>query len=343
MKGKHVTIIGGGPAGMQAASQLSELGIEVLLIEKDNKLGGKLNQWDRLFPDQTPSMTLLKELQNAIDKSKVTIRLNTEVQKISNLTHGFDILLNAEETQHSDAVLLTTGFELFDARLKEEYGYGTYPNVITSSDLEKLFREGQPLTTAEGRTPSKIAFLHCVGSRDEKVGQFHCSRVCCITGVKQAIEVKQALPECEVYNFYMDMRMFGAGYEELYREAQEKWGITFIRGRISEAALNQENRIQIKAEDTLAGRPVRLSVDLLVLLVGMTASPCNKALAATSGAELRSNGFFNPVDPFNHSVESAIPGLYFAGTCTAPRNIGETLMEAGSAALKIHKFLLQND
>lgn len=146
-------------------------------------------------------------------------------------------------------MVVTSGFDLFPAELKEEYGYKIYDNVYTTVDVERMFRNGG-IRTADGRIPKTIAFLHCVGSRDEKVNQRHCSRVCCITGVKQAIEMKQAIPDAEVYSFYMDMRMFGPGYEELYRQAQQEFNIHFIRGRISEASQTIDNRVQIKAEDT---------------------------------------------------------------------------------------------
>ena len=111
-------------------------------------------------------------------------------------------------------MVVATGFTLFDARRKEEYGYGIYDNVVTSADLERMMNEGA-VRLADGSTPRRIALLHCVGSRDEKVCQRHCSKVCCITGVKQAIELKKMFPEADVFNFYMDIRMFGAGYEEL--------------------------------------------------------------------------------------------------------------------------------
>lgn len=106
------------------------------------------------------------------------------------------------------SVVVCSGFTLFDARLKEEYGYGVYDNVFTSADIERMLNEGN-VTTSSGRRPRRIALLHCVGSRDEKVCQAHCSRVCCITGVKQAMELKRLFPDADVFNFYMDIRMLG--------------------------------------------------------------------------------------------------------------------------------------
>jgi heterodisulfide reductase subunit A2 len=122
---------------------------------------------------------------------------------------------------------------VFDATKKEEYGYGIYDNVITSADLEKLFLDSKLLVNPLGKTPKKIGLVHCVGSRDEKVGNVYCSKVCCVTAVKQAIEIKERLPESDVYCFYMDLRMYGMHFEALYKEAQEKYAVNFIRGRLS--------------------------------------------------------------------------------------------------------------
>ena len=188
---------------------------------------------------------------------------------------------------------------------------------------------------SDGKAPKSVAFLHCVGSRDEKVGQRHCSRVCCITGVKQAIEVRQALPETEVYSFYMDMRMFGPGYEELYKEAQQTYGIHFVRGRISEAAPTIDNRIQIKAEDTLIGRPLKMTVDMLVLIVGMKAGASNMALSRNRHVDLYPSGFVKPANQFTGNVASDCSRIYYAGAVTAPKNIGESINEGIAAAYKV--------
>ena len=186
--------------------------------------------------------------------------------------------------------------------------------------------------TPDGSRPRRIAFLHCVGSRDEKVCQQHCSKVCCITGVKQAMEMRQMFPEADVFNFYMDIRMFGPGYEEMYREAQQKYNIHFIRGRISEASPMIDGRVQIKAEDTLTGRPLRMSVDMLILIVGMRANDDNAAFAEGAGLNRAPSGFMAPRDMFLGNVKSNVEGIFYAGTVTAPKNIGESLNEGTAAA-----------
>ena len=227
---------------------------------------------------------------------------------------------------------------VFDASIKEEYGYGIYDNVFTTADIERMLNEGR-VAKADGSRPRRIAFLHCVGSRDEKVCQQHCSKVCCITGVKQAMEMKQLFPEADVFNFYMDIRMFGPGYEEMYRDAQQRLNIHFVRGRISEASPTLDGRVQIKAEDTLTGRPLKMSVDMLVLIVGMRSNASNARFAAGAGLGVQPSGFLAPRDAFLHNVESGVDGIFYAGAVTAPKNIGESLSEAVVAADRAAEYL----
>ena len=277
---KRIIVIGGGVAGMQTALRLAEQGAGVLLLEKENELGGKLRHWHVLFPSFTPASEVLTELRRRINASDVEVLTGAEVVALA--PNG--VTLRDGRQLACDSVVLCSGFTLFDAAIKEEYGYGIYDNVFTSVDLERMFREGH-VAKADGTRPRRIAFLHCVGSRDEKVCQQHCSKVCCVTGVKQAMEMKRLFPEADVFNFYMDIRMFGPGYEEMYREAQQRYNIHFVRGRISEASPTIDGRVQIKAEDTLTGRPLRMSVDMLILLVGMRSNDDLAALAASAGLE----------------------------------------------------------
>lgn len=334
--GKKVIIIGGGVAGMQTAITLSKLGISPVIIEKEETIGGKLNRWDRLFPTMTPASEVLGSLREQVDASGAEILTSREVKEIGQ--EGKNVTLNDGTRLRSDAVVVASGFDLFPAELKEEYGYKIYDNVYTTVDVERMFRNGG-IRTADGRIPKTIAFLHCVGSRDEKVNQRHCSRVCCITGVKQAIEMKQAIPDAEVYSFYMDMRMFGPGYEELYRQAQQEFNIHFIRGRISEASQTIDNRVQIKAEDTLIGLPLKMTVDMLVLIVGMKAGACNLQWSRCNGVDLYPSGFVKPKDQFIGSVDSGSPHIFYAGTITAPKNIGESINEAVAAAHRVAESL----
>ena len=331
---KRIIVIGGGVAGMQTALRLAEQGAGVLLLEKENELGGKLRHWHVLFPSFTPASEVLTELRRRINASDVEVLTGAEVVALA--PNG--VTLRDGRQLACDSVVLCSGFTLFDAAIKEEYGYGIYDNVFTSVDLERMFREGH-VAKADGTRPRRIAFLHCVGSRDEKVCQQHCSKVCCVTGVKQAMEMKRLFPEADVFNFYMDIRMFGPGYEEMYREAQQRYNIHFVRGRISEASPTIDGRVQIKAEDTLTGRPLRMSVDMLILIVGMRANDDNAVLAEGAGLHRAPSGFMAPRDMFLGNVKSNVEGIFYAGTVTAPKNIGESLNEATAAADAAARYL----
>jgi heterodisulfide reductase subunit A len=236
-------------------------------------------------------------------------------------------------------LIISTGFRLFDASLKEEYGYGLYPYVVTSAELENRLREGDSALQVGGKQPGKVAFVHCVGSRDAKSGNLWCSRVCCITGVKQAMAVKKLYPSCEVFNFYMDLRMFGVGYEELYQQAQEQYHIQFIRGRVSEAAPAHSGAIQVKAEDTLLGAPLKLEVDWLVLLIGM--EPAAETVRLAGGLALRqdTSGFLKGQESMLRPWTTAEPGVFIAGACCGPASVPESITQGRAAAASVVKYL----
>ena len=331
---KRVVIIGGGAAGMQTALELKARGLEPSIIERDIELGGKVRGWHKLFPAFTPAGEVMRPLVDRIKSERIRCFLGQEVVSVA----SDGVMLRSGERVMADAVVVATGFTLFDAHRKQEYGYGLYNNVITSVDLERMMNSGR-VTLSDGSEPRRIAILHCVGSRDEKVGQRHCSKVCCITGVKQAIELKRMYPGCDVFNFYMDIRMFGPGYEELYREAQERYNVHFVRGRISEAAETINERIQIKAEDTLTGRPLRMTVDMLVLLVGMSPNYENRDIAASAQLPLAPNGYFKAKDSFLGAVMSEREGIFYAGAATAPKSLADTLAEASLTASAVDAYL----
>ncbi len=330
-----VLVVGGGIAGMETAVQLKSLGLSPVIVEKKGSLGGHVAQWNRLFPDMTPANKVLEPYDEAL--KEVDIYTDTEIASINYLQKGYTVVLSNGKNLRCKAVVLATGFKLFEAEKKEEYGYGIYDRVITNRDLENWFN-----TRSDERVPAKpaaIGFVHCVGSRDVKAGNSQCSKVCCITAIKQAIEMKEIFPDAEIYCFYMDLRLFGKKYEDFYINAQRDYGIHFIRGRVSEVAETIDGRVQVKAEDTLSGKPVKVKLDLLILMSGIICHRGNHDLARSVSLPVDEDGFFRSLDNIAGVTRTDRKGLFLAGTCTGPKTIPETLAEARSAALNVYEYL----
>lgn len=336
---KDVAIIGAGVAGMAAAMALKLTGMDVDIFEKEDTPGGHLKQWHSLFPSGEKAQDILRHYANDLEANGIPVHFNSPVISVKRENEHFQVTLEEGEKSLYRSVILANGFRLFDASRKEEYGYGLYSRVITSPELEKMLGKGHESLLIGGKLPEKVAFVHCVGSRDAKVGNHYCSKVCCITGVKQAIAVKELYPSCEVLNFYMDLRMFGMGYEELYQEAQEKYGVTFIRGRVSEAAPTHAGAIQVKAEDTLLSTPLKISVDWLILLTGMEPVPEADSMTETLGLKKDPSGFFEGTDRFMDPGSTSAEGIFMAGACSGPATIPESVSQGRAVACSVLKYL----
>ena len=346
-----VIVIGGGISGITAAVMLVRQGLEVILLEKEKETGGHVAQWDRLFPDRRRASEVLDFSSKGIEQVKVVTGVT--VTGISKSDKGFTVNISAPPPPSNiqdaptsvkaqftvSALLLATGFDLFEARKKEEYGYGIYNNVITSADLEEKFGKSQGVFTSNGQIPARIGIVHCVGSRDEKVGNLYCSKVCCVTGVKQAIELREMYPASEVFNFYMDLRMFDRHFEELYYEAQQKWGVNFIRGRVSECAENPDGTIIVKTEDTLTGKPLKMTVDLLILLSGFVPACGTTEICKMLGLEAGSDGFVLSSDIHTLNNSTSVPGVFLAGAVKGPISVCEAIADSRASAIQIASFV----
>ena len=209
---------------------------------------------------------------------------------------------------------------------------------ITNADLEAYFKNGSDKRIDH---PQRIGFVHCVGSRDEKSGCRSCSKVCCATAVKQAIEVKEAFPDAEVFCFYMDLRLFGRHYEDLYLKAQKEYGVRFIRGRVAEVSENIDGSLVIKAEDTVASKPLKATMDLLVLMSGMRPSASGKAVGDLLEMTVEEDGYFAVRSGIAAGQRSPLPGLFLAGAATGPKTLPETLADARAAAVEIDRYLTE--
>lgn len=243
------------------------------------------------------------------------------------------------------SIILATGFELMDPRPISEFGYGKYPNVLTSLEFERLTNAtgptgGELLTrNDEGefdQPPSAVGILHCVGSRDVNYHEY-CSRVCCMYALKYAHLIKERLgEETAVYNFYIDLRCFGKGYEEFLNRVQSE-GVKLVRGKagsVTRTAVTpeEEGKLIVVAEDTLSGKMMRVPVDMVVLCTAM--EPCGDAgeVARVFGLSVGRDGFFLEEHPKLEPVSTPTAGVFVAGACQGPKDIPDAVAQAKGAA-----------
>jgi len=231
------------------------------------------------------------------------------------------------------AIVVATGFDPFNARLKPEYGYKIYHNVMTSLELERLCEAGGPTggrLVVNGQEPENVVFIHCVGSRDKTVGREYCSRVCCMYTAKQAHYIKEKIPQARVTVCCTDIRAYGKGYEQFYERVQKE-GVIYRRGMVSEIYRRGE-KLVVRAEDTLLGEFFEEEADLVVLAVGLVPSVDSAKLAEALSLPLDSDGFFSEAEPKLEAVESKIPGIFLAGCCQGPKDITDSVTQASAAA-----------
>ncbi|MBN1136339.1 MAG: FAD-dependent oxidoreductase, partial [Anaerolineae bacterium] len=231
------------------------------------------------------------------------------------------------------AIIVATGFDLFNAQKKPEFGYGRYPNVLSGLQFERLASASGPTAgkiRLNGKVPKEIVFIQCVGSRDKQEGGEYCSRVCCMYTAKQAHLAHDRAPGSNITVFYMDVRAFGKGFEEFYDRVRAE-GVTYRRGNPSEIYRRGEQLI-VRAEDTLLGKTVEVPADLVVLAVGVQARADADQVAEMLGLEFSKDGFFAELHPELHPVDTKRKGVFLAGMCQAPKDIPDTVAQAKAAA-----------
>ncbi|MEI6915925.1 MAG: CoB--CoM heterodisulfide reductase iron-sulfur subunit A family protein, partial [Armatimonadota bacterium] len=237
------------------------------------------------------------------------------------------------------AIVVATGFNLWDHKKIGEYGYGEIPNVISGVQLERLMNasgptEGKIVRPSDGKVPESVVFVACVGSRDENHGHAYCSKVCCMYTAKHALLLKEKLHDAETYVFYMDIRANGKGYEEFSRRAIEEYGANYIRGRVSRI-YQAGDKVVVRGADTLLGQPVEIEADMVVLATAMEPQPDAKDLARMLGISTDQYNWFSEAHPKLKPVEVLSAGIFLAGACQYPKDIPDTVAQASGAASKV--------
>jgi heterodisulfide reductase subunit A len=254
-------------------------------------------------------------------------------------------------------IIVATGYDVFDARRIARYGYGRYPNVLTALEFERLTNAAGPtggrivtrirrlnkrtraeewIFEADGPPPRRLAIVHCVGSRDEHYNRY-CSRVCCMYSLKFAHLVREKLPGAECYEFYIDMRAFGKGYEAFFERIREE-GVHIVRGR-SARVTEEHGQLVVKGEDIVGDRVLEFPVDMVLLAVGLEPARGAQSLAELLGIARDADGWFREADYNADPTGTDRPGIYLAGVCQGPKDIPDTVAQASAVAARVLKTI----
>jgi heterodisulfide reductase subunit A len=230
-------------------------------------------------------------------------------------------------------IIVATGYDIFNPRLKPEFGYGLYKNVMTGLEFERMLSSSGPTQgkiQVNGKEPQNIVFIQCVGSRDKTVGNEYCSRVCCMYTAKQASLVKDRIPGAKVTICYIDIRAFGKGYEQFYEQVQKK-GVLYRKGIPSEI-YQRAGKLIVKADDELLGEPYVEEADLVVLATGLTPREDANRIRSLLKLSQSPDRFYLEAHPKLRPLDTATDGIFLAGTCQGPKDISDTLSQAHGTA-----------
>lgn len=299
---------------------------------------GKQGAIYTLFPQAVPNVPV-------IDKTKCTYFLKGKCRACEKFCEVGAICFDqADEILELDvgAIVVATGYDVFDPSVISHYGYGQLDNVLTSMEFERLVSSTGPtggnVEMKNGEEPQSVAIIHCVGSRDKNHHEY-CSRVCCMSSIKFAHMVKGRIPAAEVYNFYIDIRSFGKAYEEFYKRVAEE-GINFIRGKasqITDKAIDDEEKgkLIVISEDTTLGKTLRVPVDMVVLSTALKPRGDAGDVSRMFNISRSADGFFLERHPKLDPVATTTEGVFIAGCAQGPKDIPDTVAQASAAAAEV--------
>lgn len=239
------------------------------------------------------------------------------------------------------AIVAATGFNPIDLSQFNEFAYAQSPDVVSSLEFERLMNAAGPtggtlLRPSDGKHPHTIVFVQCVGSRCDgaQKGKPYCSKICCMYTAKHAMLCREKYPDTEVYVFYIDVRTPGKNFDEFYRRAVEEYGVHYIKGMVGKV-IPQNGVLKVQASDLLDNRQIRIDADMVVLAAAIEPDKSARSLATMLTASMDTNDFFTEAHPKLRPVESPTAGIFLSGTCQGPKDIPETVAQAGAAAAKV--------
>ncbi len=433
---KHVLVIGGGIAGIQASLDLANRGFAVHLVERSPTIGGRMAQLDKTFPTMDCSICILSpKMIECARHPRIKLHTYSEVIGLKGSVGDFHVkvlkkpryvseekcvgcgectekcpvkvpsefdmglgmrkaiympflqsvprlaTIDAEhclyftknvckvcekfcvpkaidydqKPQEIDldvgAIVVATGFDLFDASIIPSLGYKKYKNVINGLELERLLcasgpTRGELVRPSDGKHPKSVAFIQCVGARDKRFGYPYCSSICCKYAVKNAALIKQHNPDNEVSIFYTDLRVFGKGFQEFANRSKSEYGVKYIQSNPGEIREKPDTgNLQVWFEDTTTGKVQSHEFGLVVLSTALVASKENEELAKVLGIELDPYRFILSKNAVTDIFDTTVEGIYACGYCIGPKSgdVPDSVMQGSAAAVRVAEVLMSSE
>jgi heterodisulfide reductase subunit A2 len=336
-------VIGGGISGMVASLVIANAGKQVFLIEKTGQLGGHVARFDLTFPHLASAQQMIRPIiQRVANHPNIQVYTNTEIKDVTGYIGNFETrigLNGSEETLQFGNIIAAVGLKPFDPSVITDYGYGRFPDVVTSMEFEEMLLSGKILTKY-GKEPRNVAIIHCVGSRNKKYHEY-CSRTCCMVALKYVHQIRASLPESNIFEIYSDMRAYGKGCEEFYALTTHRQIIFLMYDQqeqlpvIRQADRNDDCNMVIEMNEKLSGESIEVPVDMVILMVNMEAHENVKEVVHAIGVSLCGNQFFIEKHPKLDPVATTTGGVYIVGTCQGPKDIPDSVAQARAAAARI--------
>lgn len=337
-------IIGAGITGMAAALEIADAGYKVFLIENEEVPGGVAAQLDLTFPHMYSGQQMVSEFVYKVrNHINIELLVNSSVNEINGYIGNYKAVIRTLNQPNTvlefGNIIVATGLKPFDPSGIDEYGYGKFPDVITALEFEEMSRQGR-IMTKSGKEPRNVAIIHCVGSRSSKYHPY-CSRVCCMTALKYANQVRGELADANIFEIYADMRAFGKDCEEFYAESSKR-NIKFLMydqendlPRIIAAEPRDKCSMLIELNEKLSGRGVLVPADMVILMTALEARETARDVGHKVGISMDSNKFFIEKHPKLDPVATTTHGVFITGCCQAPKDISESIIQGKAAAARI--------
>ncbi|PCJ50216.1 MAG: pyridine nucleotide-disulfide oxidoreductase [Gammaproteobacteria bacterium] len=338
---KPYLVVGAGPSGLSAAHSLALLGEKVILVEKEDRLGGApiLSGYAKLVPSGEWAKDAIGSMVDRVESNEsITVIKEATVVSQTGGQGDFEVKLSNDTSLNVGATVLCTGFTHFDSVNKPEWGFGTFEDVVTTTQVEQMISSGAGVRCpSDGRKPKRVAILLCVGSRDRQIGREWCSKICCTVSANIAMEIREELPESHVYIYYMDIRTYGLLETDYYWKSQEEYKVKYIKSRIAEVTSDGE-RLIVKGEDTLVKRPITIPFDMVIHAIGMDPNVDNGAISSTFDVKLEQHGFIDKGSSYSGIGATSRPGIFVAGAATGPETIDDSIAQGSAASMSAVEY-----